>query len=462
MFEVLELQETESKETSYDPNDAGRAQQFCDRWRSEILFVPDRGVWFTWDSGRWMREVDGGLRRRAVQLGGELIKEISQRPGESKDALKAKAQAIQDAARWGNEVTFRSMISMATSVRAIQARACELDANPMLLGTPNAVIDLRTGRARPHAPGDRITQCTRAEYDATATAPRWEKFLEEVFPDEELRRYIWKAAGYSITGDMGEECFFVCHNSGRNGKSKFLGAIDYVLGEYADTAGLGLVVCNDRGEDSKREKAAIAGVRFLRAPETEARQRLNIRAIKDITGGDPINAEAKYQNPFTFNPTCKIWWATNDKPVVSDIGAAIWERIRLIPFERYFEPHERDAGLESKLRAEASGILNWLIAGALLWQADGLKSPAKVIAAVEDYRRDEDVLQDFIEDNTTPEPGALLPHSALFSRYEIWAREGGLRYPLSKRALAKQLRAKRWEDVRTTESKTNWAGVSLL
>jgi putative DNA primase/helicase len=447
---------------TYTDNDAGRAARFCDRWRDEILYVPERSVWFTWED-RWQRDTAGGLKRRAIVLADELLAAVVAQPATSKEELKAKGEAIRTAQRWGNESVIRPMLSLAEAHPGIQARVAELDADPWKLGTPNAVIDLRTGEAFEHHPGDRVTVFTRAPFDPEATAPRWLRFIEEVFPDAEVRRWVWKAAGYSITGDMGEEVFFVPHNTGRNGKSKFVNAIAWTLGDYADTAGQALVACDDRGGDAKREKAAIVGVRFLRAPEAEGRQKLNARLVKDITGGDPLNAEAKFEHPFTFHPTCKLWWPVNERPTIHEIGPAIWERIRLIPFERYFEPHERDPELETKLRAEASGILNWLVQGCLLWLKEGLRDvPAKVRAAVEEYRRDEDSLADFIEENTRSEAAASIPHTELFRRYESWAVEEGIRCKMSRKALAKQLRAKGWRDDRTGAAKVVWQSVALV
>jgi putative DNA primase/helicase len=448
----------------YLDNDAGRASRFCDRWSNEILFIPERGIWMTWE-GRWKRDIAGGLKRRAVSMASEIMQEVAARPATTKDELRQRATEVAGAVRWGDERTIKPMLALAEAVQKVQCSASEIDADPWLLGTPNAIVDLRTGQAKPHYPEARITLSTLAEYDPKATAPRWECFLEEVFPDAELRRFVWKAAGYSVTGDMGEECFFMLHNSGRNGKSKFIGAIEHALGDYADTAGAGLVVANDRGEDPKREKAAILGIRFLRAPETEGKQKLNIRAIKDITGGDSINAEAKYENPFSFKPTCKIWWACNDRPAVNEIGPAIWERVRMIPFERYFKPEDRDLELESKLKSEASGILNWLIAGAILWQSEGMRVlPAKVKDAVAEYQRDEDTLADFIEEATEQDldPNSTVAHADLFHRYEDWARDSGVRFPLAKVMLSKQLRKKGWISIPSAQSKTNWRGISLL
>lgn len=457
------LAEPAAEPVIYHDNDAGRASRFCDRWQGEVLYVPERGVWFTWED-RWQRDHAGGLKRRAIALADEILAAVAAEPATSKEQLKAKGDAMRAAQRWGNEATIRPMLSLAEAAPAVQCSMDELDADPWKLGTPNAVIDLRTGEYFDHRPEDRVTVFTRAEFDPEATAPRWLQFIEEIFPDAELRRWIWKAAGYSITGDMGEEVFFVPHNTGRNGKSKFVNAISWTLGDYASTAGTALVACDDRGGDAKREKAAIVGVRFLRAPEAEGRQKLNVRLIKDITGGDPLNAAAIYEKPFDFHPVCKLWWPVNERPTVHEIGVAIWERIRLIPFERYFEPHERDPELEAKLRAEASGILNWLIQGCLLWQREGLRDvPAKVRAAVDEYRRDEDTLADFIEENTEADLGASTPHAELFKRYESWADdEAGIKFKLSRKGLAKQLRAKGWRDIRTRDSFATWQGVALI
>jgi len=184
--------------------------------------------------------------------------------------------------------------------------------------------------------------------------------------------------------------------------------------------------------------------------------------MSDIVGGDPIDAEQKFKDPFTFRPVCKLWIATNHKPNVADTGTAIWERIRLIPFERYFKPEERDLNLDSKLKAEASGILNWLVQGALLWQAEGLEPPAKVRAAVDAYRREEDILADFIEECIEADPEAITPHSDVFKAYQKWAGEAGIKFTMKSRTLARALRERGWnEDSPTRASKVNWRGIAV-
>lgn len=464
--QLVELAESEAgiPAGKYPDNDAGRAAQFCERWHHDVRYVPERGFWLTWEQ-RWTRDINGGLNRRAMKLADEQIRAAAARPAVTQDDIRAKARAVLDARQWGNRRVMAPMLELAASMPKVQCRVADLDADPFLLGTPNAVIDLRTGEAESHRRHQMVTMVTRAIYSPSAVAERWLQFIEEVFPDPELRRWVWKAVGYSATGDMGEEVFFVLHNTGRNGKSKFVNALAYVLGDYARTAGTCLAVADDRGGDAKREKADIVGVRFLRAPEAEARQKLNVRLIKDITGGDPLSAEAKYEAPFNFLPACKLWWAVNEKPKIHEVGPAIWERIRLIPFERYFAPHERDTKLEEKLRGESSGILNWIIEGARLWKKEGLADvPAKVRAAVDEYRSEEDSLADFIDSHVVAAGGALLGHAEVFKRYLDWAAESGItKSKMSTVGLRDMLVARGW--VRSTSrlgaSRIVWEGVAL-
>ena len=447
--------------TGNDENDAGRAAIFCHRFMDEIRYVPERDYWLCWE-GRWIRDADHGLQRRAIKLANEQMVRVAVNSSNNNSELEQQFKALKKSLLWGNKRIIQPMLELAKAHSEIQVSVNKLDADPYLLGARNAVIDLRTGIAREHAPSDLVTKFCNADFDETAIAPRWIQFLEEVFPDPEVRHFAWKAAGYSISGDMGEEVFFFLYNSGRNGKSKFIGAIYEVLGNYAETGGQNLFITNAQGSDPKNEKAKIVGSRFLRGPETEGKQKLNMRVIKDITGGDSLDAEAKYEHPFTFKPVCKLWIVGNHKPVITDTGAAIWDRVRLIPFERYFEPHERDPDLEQKLRAETSGILNWLIQGCLLWQKEGLNAPEKLKNAVAEYRREEDTLADFIEQSTEKDAFSELPQPQLFKVYEDWVAENGIRYPHTSPSLAKALRDRGWESKRSNKERNLWQGVRIL
>jgi phage/plasmid-associated DNA primase len=71
------------------------------------------------------------------------------------------------------------------------------------------------------------------EDDPHAKAPTWEAFLGQVLPSEELRGFVQRAAGYSATGDTSEQCMFIHHGPGANGKSTFQETVAAALGDYA-------------------------------------------------------------------------------------------------------------------------------------------------------------------------------------------------------------------------------------
>ena len=84
----------------------------------------------------------------------------------------------------------------------------------------------------------------------------------------------------------------------------------------------------------------------------------------ELTGSDTIAARFLYAEAFEFRPVMKIWLACNHKPEITGTDEGIWRRLRLIPFGVEIPPERRDPELQSKLRAEASGILAWAVRGA--------------------------------------------------------------------------------------------------
>ena len=130
---------------------------------------------------------------------------------------------------------------------------------------------------------------------------------------------------------------------------------------------------------------------------------------------------------------------TNAKPVVPSNDYAFWKRIHLIPFNTSFvdspqKPFERqvDHKLTEKLKAEAFGVLAWLVRGCLEYQRIGLKPPQTVIAATEAYRHDEDLIGQFLEARCELDPNAQVKGGELYKAYREWAEEMGMR-PISQK-----------------------------
>src|SRR5580693_8299114 len=120
------------------------------------------------------------------------------------------------------------------------------------------------------------------------------------------------------------------------------------------------------------------------------------------------------QDFFEYRPAFKLVIAGNHKPSLRSVDEAIRRRFHLIPFAVTIPPDERDGELTEKLKAEWSGILAWMIEGALDWQTEGLRPPRTVLEATEAYLSAEDAIAAWIDDRCERDTNAWASSSDLF------------------------------------------------
>jgi putative DNA primase/helicase len=161
--------------------------------------------------------------------------------------------------------------------------------------------------------------------------------------------------------------------------------------------------------------------------------------IKQVTGGDTITARFLYHEHFEFVPQFKLFLVANHKPTIVQVDEAIWRRIRLVPFTVTIPREQRDKQLLEKLRSELPGILAWAIRGCLKWQEDGLGEPDAVSIATANYRREMDVLEDFIEECCVRGEHETVNAGLLYLTFQTWARNNG-EEELSQKRFGTQLR----------------------
>jgi putative DNA primase/helicase len=145
------------------------------------------------------------------------------------------------ATSWATNRVVENMLESARNDLRVIVRPEQRDADPWIAGACNGVVDLRTGEITEHSRGQLVTKFLGADLEPAATCPRWGQFVSEIFPDEGLRRFVWKAAGYSLTGHTIEHHFMFLHGRGANGKSTFLELLCAAFGDYAGRAGTRLL-----------------------------------------------------------------------------------------------------------------------------------------------------------------------------------------------------------------------------
>ncbi len=228
----------------------------------------------------------------------------------------------------------------------------------------------------------------------------------------------------SASGSVEDHVLLIPYGTGANGKSVILNTIRNVLGpDYAMAAPPNLLMARGHSERHPTEQADLKGRRFVSCIETADGCRLNESLVKTMCGGDNIRARRMRQDFEEFSPTHTIWLATNHRPIIKGNDHGIWRRIRLIPFTESIPETEQDGRLPEKLTAEASGILNWILAGAIEWQTDGLGECESVRAATSKYQAEMDVIGSFIEVSCIVGPSYRIKARELFSIYKTWAED---------------------------------------
>ena len=150
-------------------------------------------------------------------------------------------------------------------------------------------------------------------------------------------------------------------------------------------------------------------------------------------GGLYFYLYALYREYFSYTPTYKLFFCTNEVPHIRSQNYAIKRRIKVIPFrQRFYEPSDgkepvRDNKLLEKLLSEKSGVLKWAVEGCLEWQKDGLNPPAVVLQEVNRLFESQDALGEFIDSECVLDPMAEAEVTELWARYLAWCESIGIK-----------------------------------
>lgn len=427
--------------------DYGNSLRLVLRHGGNLRYVPGFGKWFIWEGHRWAEDVDDEVVRRAKDTAIAIYGEAVDAPDDA-----ARKAIVSWATKSEHRERLKAAVALAESELPVILLPKELDANPFLFGVRNGVVDLRTGEFRAGRREDGITKQCNCDFDPVAQCPQWLAFLAKIMNGRQpLIDFLQRALGYSLTGDTREQCLFILYGTGANGKSTAVGVIKEILGEYAkQTDAETWMVRVHAGP--RNDIARLRGARFVSTVEVEDGQRLAESLTKHLTGEDTVTARFLYKETFEFKPQFKIFIAANHKPVVKGDDWAIWRRLRLVPFDVKIAESEQDKELQSKLLGEASGILNWLIAGCRAWQASGLGDPDEVKAATSEYRNEMDILTQFFDDCCEFELHAQAVASVLYNAYKTWAEANGVRY-MSSNKFGRKLMERGYQKGRDKSSK---------
>lgn len=282
----------------------------------------------------------------------------------------------------------------------------------------------------PHDRMQLLTKVMPVEYDPEACCPRFDAFLEEIQPNIEIRRFLQRWFGLSMTGVAVQKLAFF-HGGGANGKSVLVDLMARVMGDYSASARIESLTGRNKksGSDSQPDLMPLIAARMVRTSEPDEGERLQESLIKALTGGEPMMIRALYADFITFTPIFKLTISGNHLPDIRGGDDGIWRRLMLINFPVQIPEHKRipKQELDEILWEERSGILNWLVDGLLQYLEGGLAEPPEVLAATDAYRKDSDPVGTFLADATlvTGHETDFMSGRELVEAFNYWMEERG-------------------------------------
>jgi putative DNA primase/helicase len=410
--------------------DSGLTQEdavdlLVDRLRGRFLYDVDRDQWLRFDEAGWTSTGKG----RADVYGAvhdEAVAELEHIATRLNESHPSDSKNPPPGPRWRTVKVRDSIIAGAQKRSALRVEGSRIwDREPHMLATPGGLIDLRTGILRKASPNDMVRQRTRVAPDE-GKPTRWLEFLSETFGnDAEVLAYVQRIAGYWLTGDTREHAFWCLVGGGGNGKSVFVDALSWAMGDYA-TASAVETWCTRVHDPHREELARLDGKRLIVSAEPESpglgtpSKRLNESRVKSWASADEVSANFMRQNTFKFKPVGKLVMLGQSVPAVGSTDPGWRRRLRVLPFSR--TPAEVDLQLPEKLKAEAGGILQWAIEGARLYYAQGIPRCGIVDDASAAHMTDHDEFGSWLSECCEEAKGVVTPSMRLCDSFNAWLR----------------------------------------
>ncbi|MEX2376004.1 MAG: phage/plasmid primase, P4 family [Dehalococcoidia bacterium] len=450
---ALEAQFAPFAETDDRLHDSQNAELFARLYGREARYCPEQVRWYLWDGRVWKPDLSSQVLLKAE----ESMRDLSHWATDHVSDRTRRGEILKWASKSRDVQPLKAMLALAQPRCAMSIN--RFDSDPWFLSVSNGTLDLRAGELMPHDPAHLITRMVEVEYDPQADCSRWLQFLDQIMDgDQEMARFLQRAAGYSLTGRTDEQCLFILHGDGANGKSTFLDVVSGLVGPYAAAAQADTLLAKRNRSGPREDLARLLGARMVTVSESNQSEKLDEGLVKQITGGDKLVARPLYGHPVEFKPTFKVWIATNNRPQITGTDDGIWRRVMLVPFVVSIPKEQQDHALAQKLEAERKGIFAWAVQGCIAWQKEGLNPPAKVQAAVSEYRSTSDVFSQFLEDRCLLEDEGHAMTKALYDAHGEWCELNG-ETALTKKTLGDRLKR---IGLKPTRGKARgWQGVRL-
>jgi P4 family phage/plasmid primase-like protien len=347
----------------------------------------------------------------------------------------------------------------------------KLDSKRHLLGFENGVYDLKKGEFREGIPEDYISNTTKINYIEFTEGDEEhiqniEIFLEQILPNEAVREYVLRLFSSFLTGKTGDEKIHFWTGSGGNGKSKIIELFEMCFGDYACKLPVSIFSKSRAASNAcTPELVRTKGKRFASLQEPDAEAPFNVGLMKELTGGDTIQARGLHRDPIEFKPQFKLILICNDLPVIQKMDGGVERRLRVVEFTSQFvsdpnpdNPKEylMDTELDEKMEQWPEIFMRILIDKYKIYKTQGNKEPPEVLIATKEYKKDCDIFNQFIDDYIVEDPESKVKLGHLYHVFKIWYSKCGSSKRLPQRRDLKKAMNKRFGEYATL-----WNGIAI-
>jgi putative DNA primase/helicase len=411
-------------DVSDDIRHVNLARFVADQCGDIIRYVRHVG-WFKWNGRVWQETGDTGAAMQAVTDASRILMvRAGNHPRDTSWAMPAASKMLVHLVR-------KAIVAEMEVLPELHTDVDSMDQHRHLLTFQNGTVDLRTGELRAHDPADYLTQCTLVDYVPDAECPRFDQFVQEIFPDDpELQEYYQTFLGMCITGETRDHALGVWYGEkGRNGKGATVRTMTSIFGTEIIKEVPFEMWENQRGNAPHTELVAgLRGARMVVSQEGNQGVPMNTSLLKNYSGGDRISTRHLHGKQFTYDPKFTIVLTTNHLPEFSAGGAALWARTKAILFGQCFADRV-DVDLEPTLQGpEREGIAAWVVRGAVRYYEQGrLSDPLSVIQATEHHKDEVDPLKPLIGELYDYDDECEVKRSTFNAELKSWRDDNGER-----------------------------------
>lgn len=377
-------------------------------------------------------------------------------------------KVVFDAAEHIKKFDEKSLISN-NAINEVMARTCSWSLQPIsafecdkhVFNMSNGILNLDNNELMPHSPNWLLMSKSPTKYDPDAECPRFLDFLDQAL-EPKYHDLIGEFIGYVLWPKYHIQKAFMFFGPKRTGKSTLMRVIEAVIGKH-DCSHVSL---QDLMEN-RFMRARLFGKKLNSYGDLPATPLKDAGIFKNVTGEDTIDAENKYEHPFSFNNVAKILFSANRLPRLKVPDDAFYGRWIIVPFENSVYGKE-DPNLTEKLTTseESSGILNFGLEGLSRLRANGWKFTYEDDAGAI-YRRKSNPIIGFLEERCDTSSEGYVVKTDLIAAYNQYANLMGFPPAQSKKAFGKEVIDQTVIPVETFYPKVNgkqveaWRGIKM-